>query len=697
MKLFRFNLLVWILAMLFACGTTESSPVDNAPDTARSNEPVPFSTTEDYLTVYREDGHEPLFIKGTNLGVAVPGTSAGELAASRKQYDRWLDQMRKLGVNTVRVYTLHYPRFYEALAQHNRQHPDNPIYLLNGVWLVESTSSDDLYQETDNFRRRIREAVDCMYGECRIDHRFGEAYGTFDADVSQWVIGWIIGREVTPAEVQETNDEHSDVEQFDGEHFRTEEASPTEVWLAEQLEYLVDYEKQNYDKSRPVSVSSWPTLDPLNHPTEGRDYSDEDVTDFDLMNIEVKDHPGGLFASFHAYPYYPNFIRNDPGYLQYSDDRGPNSYLGYPEDLKKHHESMPLLIAEVGVPNGWINAHSGHTGMNHGGHTEIEQGEANARLLESTLTTDCAGGVVFAWIDEWWKPTWIVDPRDFPKSRRKLWHNVASPEQNFGLIDFELPEPKYGSEKAAKGDGEIESAVGYADAAFFHAKIELKDDFEAADRLVVGFDTYGDDIGESKLPDGTFTENRNEFALVIEGSETATLRVTDEYNLVGIWHNNSDEDQLYRSVKSDDGEWELFRIQNQQPHGSNDGEYYWGPGYFDAGKLGIREEDEQESNLDAVVIRGDRIDIRLPWTFLHFTDPSQRHVMDDDRDTPEGEVSTSDGIALSVSLNSEHLLESARYSWDTWDEAPETTERTKRSAPVLSEALQALPGFLEEE
>ena len=52
---------------------------------------------------------------------------------------------------------------------------------------------------------------------------------------------------------------------------------------------------------------------------------------------------------------------------------------------------------------------------------------------------------MFAWMDEWFKPTWIVlylevygihSGGDLIPTRQ-LWHNITSAEQNFGLLTFD--------------------------------------------------------------------------------------------------------------------------------------------------------------------------------------------------------------------------------------------------------------------
>ena len=52
------------------------------------------------------------------------------------------------------------------------------------------------------------------------------------------------------------------------------------------------------------------------------------------------------FLQLHAYPYYPNFISDQPSYRSFSDGEGPNSYSGYLNDLKNHYSAIPLVIGE---------------------------------------------------------------------------------------------------------------------------------------------------------------------------------------------------------------------------------------------------------------------------------------------------------------------------------------------------------------
>jgi len=159
-----------------------------------NDNPIPFSTNQDQLTIWNGSEYLPFFIKGVDLGISVPGTFPGELAATRAQYGRWFRQIKDAGFNCIRLYTLHYPRFYEVLDSFNLANPHNPLFFFQGVWLNEYISgySNDLFFMLDTFRVEIEENIDCLHGNRVIAPRFGKAFGNYTVDVSKWNIGYII-------------------------------------------------------------------------------------------------------------------------------------------------------------------------------------------------------------------------------------------------------------------------------------------------------------------------------------------------------------------------------------------------------------------------------------------------------------------------------------------------------------------------
>ena len=99
--------------------------------------PIPFSTNSTNITIWNGTDYVPVFLKGMNLGIAVPGTFPGELAATKNQYSRWFEDIKNAGFNNIRLYTLHFPHFYEVLDSFNLANPQNPLFFFQGVWLNE--------------------------------------------------------------------------------------------------------------------------------------------------------------------------------------------------------------------------------------------------------------------------------------------------------------------------------------------------------------------------------------------------------------------------------------------------------------------------------------------------------------------------------------------------------------------------------
>jgi len=644
--------------------------------TSQKPNPYPYSIDSVHLTIWNGTEYIPFFIKGVNLGVAIPGTFPGQLAASGKDYSRWFKQIKEAGFNCIRLYTLHYPRFYEALDSFNLANPRNPLLFLQGVWLDEELPGydNDLYFLSDAFTLEIEEDIDCVHGNRTIADRLGKAFGSFTADVSQWCLGYIIGREIHPAEVLTTNSTNSGIFNYSGKHFAIANASPSEAWVTNMLDHVADYEETNYNTQRPVSCSSWPTLDPMRHPEEF--FSNEDTVSIDLSKVQIIDAPAGMFISYHAYPYYPDFISLQTSYQSYSDNYGANSYLGYLEELKSYYNAFPLIIAEFGVPSSWAIAHYASSGMNHGGFDEYNQGIANIRLLESIRNAGCGGGLQFEWIDEWFKTTWITAPVDYIPESRILWHNTAAAEQSFGLVSYGKTIAKDTLIHFDTTDVSFVNAeVNYS---FFELEIGLKNPLDIPDEMWVTFDTYGENLGESILPTGDTIPHRSEFALFIT-NYSAYLYVTEAYDIFGIYHNYSRPTQLFHSISTDGAPWNILRIRNNSSYSSVQ--------YI--GDLQTNFYFQPPNSKDAVIISDEKISIRIPWSYLNVVAPDQMKVFNDYRNTPEKEDTISDGFDIAVKYRNKWYASNERYSWDPWVQINEETvdEKLKESYYVMKDNL----------
>ncbi len=399
------------------------------------------------------------YVSGVNISPAIPGHYPSDAPTESADYQKWLEQIGALGANCLGLSTILPPGFYDALSRYNSQHAASPLYLFQGLWIKEAPN-DNLLDKgfTADFQNELRNAVDVIHGQASLPMRPGAIGGIYTVDVSPYVLGWLVGRGLEPHVVLATNRRNADVQNFSGKYLAIASGNPTEVWLTQQSDALLQYEVEKYNWQRPVAFVNSASLDPLTHPTESRMEEEisirrslgekelpplsASVDDDDAVSLDpTKWKPtaaflGGTFAAYSVYPYYPDFMNLDPRYLQGRDAQGPSSFQAYLEDLRRYYKDMPLLVTEFGIPSGLGISHLSPQGWDDGGHNEVQQGAYLARMIRSIADTGCAGGLVQGWLDEWYRPNWLVRDFEAPGSRTRLWLNDLSPDAQQGLMGF---------------------------------------------------------------------------------------------------------------------------------------------------------------------------------------------------------------------------------------------------------------------
>ncbi|HAX93966.1 MAG TPA: hypothetical protein DCY25_08510, partial [Bacteroidales bacterium] len=203
---------------------------------------LPFKTSGNHIAMHTGTGYRSLVLKGINLGSSLPGYFPGEIgyALAPEVYENWISEMAEAGFNSLRVYTLHPPVFYEKLANYNQRHPDNPLLLFQGIWLDEvedahNPQAYDLLRRVDVFTKDIKEVIDCINGNGDIGYRYGKSYGRYLSDVSRWTAGYILGREISPQEVDTTDNRNLSVTSFSGRYLSISGAKASEVFCTRML------------------------------------------------------------------------------------------------------------------------------------------------------------------------------------------------------------------------------------------------------------------------------------------------------------------------------------------------------------------------------------------------------------------------------------------------------------------------------
>lgn len=649
-------------------------------------------TNQSGFEIYKDNKWQELFIKGVNIGAAEPGKWFTEFPEDKQTYINWFEMIGNMNANTIRTYTLLPPEFYSALKYYNETHKDKTLYLFQEIWPEENPEGhnylDKAYEE--QYKREIELGIDAIHGNANIPERKGRAYGLYTADVSEYVLGYLVGRELEPQEVKSTirlNPGYS----YKGKYISSEEqASPTEAWLAMNCDYTVKYENENYNTYHPAAIVSWPTLDPVEHDSEwnamGRkdlEYNDSVSVDINNIRREVSNE-AGFFGAYHIYPNYPDFMNNEPKYESYTDSEGRLRYGGYLREFMEGHRKYPALVAEFGLATGMGNAHTNPDGYNHGGMTEEAQGEGVVRMMKAIKNEGYAGGIIFEWMDEWAKKTWTTEPFMIPYDRHALWHNVVDPEQNYGILAMETKKPEK-AEYSLQANGDIKKIEMSKDEAYLYIDLTLRESFEhGSKKLLIGLDTYDRSKGELKYSQSmdASTESGMEFLIEIYDKDAARLLVHPGYNIYsGRYASYSSSNGVFEEVKSIINKIRVTKDGRKTPQFEQDGSR-------------LIYGDFKDNSYHSWYAEGNMVHIRIPWLRLNFSDPSTMRVIHDEGniiDPVKDQLNTvvSEGIipsALLIDTADNKVLASitstAPFKWNSW-EKPYFIERLKKSYDII--------------
>ena len=701
------------------------------------------STVKDtHLAVYDGKSWDSRFWTGMNLGASLPGHSPGELAPTKEDYLRWFPQMKEMNVDVVRVYTILDPEFYDALANFNRDRED-PLWVIQGVWSPEEQLIGDDEQGRDaytpeitqEFRHEIRDVVHVVHGDADLPERPGHASGRYRTDISEYVLGWMVGTEWFPYAVKATNEANSGMQPYSGKYFRaTDDARPFESWLASLADTLAE-EEMNYGWQHPVAFTNWPTTDPLSHPNEP--FPQEDLAPVDPMHITPTDAwSAGYFSQYHVYPYYPDFMRHDEKYRDYKTEDGTvDPYAGYLHDLRVHHKGIPLFVGEFGVPSSRGMAHRGPLGRDQGYHTEEEQGRIEAGMLKDIRDEGFDGGLLFAWEDEWFKFTWNTLDLELPHDRRDRWRNRLTNEENFGVLAAEAGES---ADETIFTDGKtddwerrtgpprdvggvIEWISDHASGQTITSRTREYEDFDltvshdeaylylllekhqgewdfSKEELDVGFGTLdGGSSTADPVPGLAFPGGGIQFLLQMKGEDDSRILVNSAYDqFTYLWANklNLIPDTGVNSDASA-GEFLPWRLalsrtlvlpQTRERIPFDD---------IEVGRMrnGITDPSSPDFNsLADWYAKGRVLEVRIPWMLLGFTDPSSLRVWNYPYEADGFEPVKTDGLRVYPALHPsasapQTSVAPLEYTWAGWEQ-PTFHERKKESFGILREAFK---------
>ncbi|MEG1931031.1 MAG: hypothetical protein RR131_07815, partial [Anaerovorax sp.] len=393
------------------------------------------------LYMNKGKGYEPFEIKGVNMGIGIPGYFATEYGITKEDYLRWFAEISAMGANTIRVYTILHDDFYDAVYEYNKDN-DKPLYVLHGVWVNDyvQNSRVDAYDKEfiDAFIHDSLDLVDVIHGNKRLTNSSDKGSGSYRNDISPWVMGYILGVEWEDATVVYTNHMQKDQSSYTGKYlYTTRDSTPFEAMLARVGDEMIAYESQRYHTQRLMAFSNWPTTDPFDYPKDIATFFHK-IAKVDVEHIKMtEEFISGTFASYHVYPYYPDYLSCFEEAATFTDETGAvNTYQAYLRKLQEYH-TIPVVIAEFGIPTSrGMAQRDKNTERNQGAMSEKDQGKALVACYKDIQAAGCAGSILFSWQDEWFKRTWnTMHGIDLLKT--PYWSDYQTNEQYFGLLAFD--------------------------------------------------------------------------------------------------------------------------------------------------------------------------------------------------------------------------------------------------------------------
>ena len=728
--------------------------IDLAP-----NAPVTtfMRTDEDTIFMKQNGEYTPYEIRGVDMGVGIPGEWTTDFAIDEEKYLRWFSQIQELGANTIRVYTILHDDFYNAFFKYNTEREKmgrEPLYLLHGVWVNDYILNSHRDAYDDEFFKTLKDdcrtLVDVLHGKISLSLSYGnKGSGSYRKDVSQWVIGYIIGVEWETSIVTYTNQNSYNKTEYTGKYLQTtEDATPFEAMLCEAGDKMIEYESKRYKQQRLMSFENGGITDPFIYPITVTTYRNKT----DVLNVEhIKTSDSfisGYFASYHVYPYFPDFLQtmletknykekflikkldisyynnliyrlsllNAPkieDYLlneDYYDSQGRrNTYLAYLKVLNRFH-NIPVVISEYGVTTGrGMAQRDKNTNRNQGNMTEQEQGQALIDCYKDIKDAGCAGSCVFSWQDEWFKRTWntmyAVDLDNTP-----YWSDYQTNDQFFGLLSFDPGEEKsvcyvdgdiseWTEKDKVTKSGEMDLSMKY-DEKFLYFLVHKNNFDPENDTLYLPIDT-NPKIGSTYCEnyDVSF-ERASDFLMVINGRENSRIEVQERYEaLMSTYANEYYAIDPYIDPPKKDSPvfkkiYMPLRVKDILPNYDTVENVTKGE-KFETGNLRYGNANPDAEDFDSLsdfIFSGDYVEIRIPWQLLNFSNPSEMMIHDDYYECYGIENLNIDKMYVGIgsSENAEYRLKMSPFALKGWGKTVTYHERLKKSYYMLKDYWTSL-------
>ncbi len=691
---------------------TEGWYIDFKPNTKATT----FVKTIDKSILINKGGtYENFIIKGVDLDASIPGHKYTDFAIDEETYLRWFSLISEMGANTIRIYTIMNDTFYDALYKFNTSN-EKPLYLLQGLWVTDYANNSSYDALSNQFKGMLQQdaynAVDIIHGRKNLPTSKVRGSGIYRSDISEWVLGYILGLDWNAKAIAYTDNINKGKEGYIGEYFYTsQKASVFESMLAEIMDKTVEYESKKYKQQRLISFMNNPSTDPFEYDYKIAIQIDK-YASLDFEHIVATNRlESGYFASYKLFEFCPQFIKHFSerelsrlkDIVPYIDSTAP--YYGYLELLGRYH-TMPVVIAGYGFSSARGSSQIVNNGsLPKGGLTENDQAEALASTYFDIIDAGLSGAIITSWQDVWaQRSSNTMHAVDI--TRASEWSDYQTSDQFYGLLSFDPGDDK----SICYVDGDISewskhdiiinsndmSLSAKYDEKFIYLMIK-KENLVNSDTLYIPIDITPK-TGSNYCEEFKIKFDRNsDFILNINGEQNSRLLVHERYDILR-------ESSLYTLKKKDPfidippKDTPVFnkiymiatgkKIKENLILDVETYDYEELYGLYESGLLkhgNANPSSEDYNSLADFIIKGNYIEIRIPWQLLNFSSPSRMMIHDDYYENYGVENLKIKKIYFGVAEGKKYMprIEMSALKLKGWKSTPTYHERLKKSYYVM--------------
>lgn len=671
------------------------------------------TVTADFYTregrFYKEGETEALVIRGVLMDSCLPGHYSKDFAVKEDQYFTWMTQIAEMGANTISVYFLMDPDFYNALYRYNTEH-ETPLYLIQGV-AVPEYSRNNAKDSWEGFYEKLlsdtKDAVDAIHGKQILLRGRLQTGGNYIKDVSPWTIGYLLGSEWKPYTLAYTDNKADNPTSYSGKYLKTSsDATRTEAMFAQLMDEVMDYETHRHGSQRPIGFSNTVSTDPLTYNADVQ-IQVEKCARLNANHIQPEEsNLAGCFAGYLLRGEIEDFMScpDASDWQEYRDvliqTNTKSVYGGYVDFLVKLHKELPVVVYY-----GFSSARG--TDDSEGPLSEKQQGQSLVEFYSKYMDAGCQGAIISSWQDNWsfttWNTMFAVD-----EEMQKNWLDVQTQGNCFGLLSFDPGQERSvcyvdGNTKEWSAEDEIFSNESFR----LFAKYD-----EAYLYLMISGDKYSEPlylpIDVTPKSGSTYAgresarfERFADFLLKLDGKNSANLLVHKRYDAAYMaWEKRISGINAFYNEPEINGTIfgpirHVLKIDVDASAGLSDmnveeRELFYRYNVLETGLLtsGNGNPQSQEFNSLADYCYGDGcVELRIPWQLLNFSNPSKMKVHDDYYLHYGVEDIRIREIYIGVGTQSTSaVIPMAKLSLTGWNEKVMYHERLKESYYIIQSA-----------